>query len=696
MGRFCALILALSAFALWSAPAQASGDIGCGPEWKLAHNQMTGCDNMALLGPGNDTRVNFLLLLADVRGTRFEPASGEESALFGWHDFVWRLYPQTPRPGDPNYPEGEGSRCRSNDSGAAAFEAAIAADRGVPPPERAALVAARKAMRPDCAAKTDDSAMIAATAGVKSPAGKEYARYLAGALAFYDGDFDLASRQFAALDASKQPWLRETACYMLGRVEVNRAQVGAFDEYGFPDKIGSIDPRLTGAARDALATYLRQYPKGRYAVSAQGLMRRVFWLGFDKPRLSALYAGMLAQPLAVRGVEDVALADEIDTKLLPTLTAADAGDPVLLAVLDLRRMRLRGEYAAETAEDSTITLGELQAQRAKFASNPALYEYLLAAHAFHVAGMPHDVLKLIPDAARQPSFSYLQFSRQMLRGMALESLKDRNARGFWLDVIGSAKSPFQRPAAELALAYHDERSGGLDKVFAAGSPVRNREIREILLANVAGPALLRQQARDHGATPHERDLALFTLLYKQLTRGAYAGFLADLALVPADASAEVTYDLYSAERIGTAVFVRGTSLGNYGCPALRETAAQLARNPRASKALLCLADFVRANGFDEFQLDSQPEAGMLGGTKPLFPGAPFSRLELYKGVIADPAAAGPDKAYALYRAINCYATSGNNSCGGTEVPVATRKAWFARLKKDYPASTWAKDLKYYW
>jgi hypothetical protein len=381
MGRICALILALSAFGLWSAPAQASGDFGCSPEWKLAHNQMSGCDNMALLGPGNDTRVNFLLLLADVRDTRFAAAEGEESALFGWYDFVWRLYPRTPRPGDPNYLEGEGSRCRSNDSGAAAFEAAISADRGVPAPERAALVAARKAMHPDCAAATDGGAALSAAAGVKSPAAREYARYLVGALAFYDADYDLAARQFASLDTSKQPWLRETGCYMLGRVEVNRAQVGAYDEYGFPDKIGSLDKKVIATAQAALDTYLQQYPKGRYTASARGLKRRVFWLGFDKARLAGLYAGMLAQPAAARGIEDVALADEIDTKLLPTLTTADTSDPVLLAVLDLRRMRLRGEYAAETADDSMITLGELQAQRAKFASNPALHEYVLAAHA---------------------------------------------------------------------------------------------------------------------------------------------------------------------------------------------------------------------------------------------------------------------------------------------------------------------------
>ncbi len=75
---------------------------------------------------------------------------------------------------------------------------------------------------------------------------------------------------------------------------------------------------------------------------------------------------------------------------------------------------------------------------------------------------------------------------------------------------------------------------------------------------------------------------------------------------------------------------------------------------------------------------------------------PSRGSEIYKAIIADPKAPAPDKAYALFRAINCYATSGNNSCGGTEVVIAQRKAWFTRLKKEYPTSRWAQELRYYW
>ena len=65
-------------------------------------------------------------------------------------------------------------------------------------------------------------------------------------------------------------------------------------------------------------------------------------------------------------------------------------------------------------------------------------------------------------------------------------------------------------------------------------------------------------------------------------------------------------------------------------------------------------------------------------------------------MIANPKAAKEEKAYALYRAINCYAPSGNNSCGSQEIPLSQRKGWFNTLKRQYGTSQWAKQLKYYW
>ena len=702
MHRICTLVLAALLAIAWQSPAHASGDFSCSAAWKLSHKQYSGCDNMALLGPGNDTRVNLILLLFDARA-RPAPAPHKNgsppdrptpAALFEWPALKDMMFPPAAPVGDSSYADGEGSRCLSNASGTADFEAALKEARGLPENERTDLVAARRGLRPTCSAPSAGATGITGLAArMKSEPGRAFAGYLRGAAAFYDGDFDAAVTQFAALRGAGQPWLRETARYMLGRVEVNRAQVGAFDDYG-SRKDTPVDAQVIARAEAGLLTYLHDYPNGLYAGSARGLLRRVYWLGGDKAKLAGTYVALFTQSSAASGLDDSALADEIDSKLLPAIKPSDTRDPTLLAVLDLAAMR-----GSDSGSDSStpISLAELQAQRPSFAANPALFDYLLAAHAWFVEGKPAEVLRLIPDASHQKRFSYLQFSRQALRGMALDAVKDRNARGFWLDLLPGATLPWQRPAVELALALHDERTAALGRVFEPGSPVGDPVVREILLTNVAGAPLLRQQARAAAAPLHEREAALFTLLYKELTRGAPRDFVADLGMVPASAGSNTgSIDVLGSDRPWLGIFTHPAASEGYACPSLRETATQLAADPRGSKPRLCLAEFVRLNGFDQYALDSQPPKDELGGTPSLFPGAVFSRLETYKAIIADPAAAAADKAYALYRAVNCYGPSGNNSCGGVEVEPAQRKAWFLRLKKDYATSSWAKEQRYFW
>jgi len=124
---------------------------------------------------------------------------------------------------------------------------------------------------------------------------------------------------------------------------------------------------------------------------------------------------------------------------------------------------------------------------------------------------------------------------------------------------------------------------------------------------------------------------------------------------------------------------------------------KLAANPQDVGARLCLGDFWRLNGFDGFTAaDTPPRKDELGGFANQFPGRPLVRSAIYAAVLADSRSEPDDKAYALYRAVNCYAPSGYNACGGEAVGKAQRKAWFDRLKRDYPASSWAKKLRYYW
>jgi hypothetical protein len=619
MNRVWLGLLVILAGFTWSLPAMASGDIQCAPDWKLGHGSRSGCDEMVILQPGNDTRTNLLLLLSDNRASfPVRPASVPVDPLFDWEAFRDLHFPR--KTGDDSgYAEGEGSRCRSNGDGSARFLAALRTSKASEE-DRQILADARAALQPDCAGASVGAATVTeAVAKLRSDEGKSFGSYLLGILGFYDADYDAARTQFAALAKARNGWLHETALYMLGRVELNRAQVDAFDEYGYRKTDHPVDPQTVAAAERGLNAYLKAYPSGLYATSARGLLRRVYWLGGDMVRLAAEYQAAFVRPLP--GPDDGRLAEEVDDKLLGSMTDAQIQSPILLAVYDLQHMRV-----ADSTEDADyccgtpITMAALDGQRAAFAKDGALFEYLRAAYAWYIAKKPAEVLKLIPDAARQTRFSAVEFSRQMLRGMALEATKDRNARGFWLEMLPGAQSPYQRSTLELALALHDERAGALGRIFEAASPVKTPSIREILLMNVAGPDLLRQQAKNPSAPQHERDVALFTLLYKSLSRGGYAGFVADQALVPGGASADLDYwSLLDVEKPPVGLFTQSTSLGDYGCPALKLSASQLAKDKTAAKPLLCVADFLRANGFDGIALDTQPSADQLGGTPTSFP-----------------------------------------------------------------------------
>jgi hypothetical protein len=691
---------AVGALALFAAaPAGASGDNCCTPRWTLANGSF-GCNDSAVLAPGNDSRVNLYYLLRDRQGAPLSGLSyappGESDDLGSGHTFLgWDGLPQAfygRGSSDEDGGDHAGSRCISLASGDADFTKALQANRGVSAAERASLASARGLLGQTCGSATFTPTWPSMASG----AGREYLAYLQAADAFYGARWDAARDGFAKLKGSRDPWLAEAAAYMVPRTELNAAQAATFDDYGWFDGPDKVDKPALERAKAGFADYLTRYAKGRYAASAQGLTRRLLWLGGDVAGLSREYERLLAAT-SVKDAATLALVQEIDNKLLVTKTGGKVDGPLLLATVDLMRMRVPGQGEEADPERPVIGAAEIAAQEPRFAGRADLFGLVQASHAFYVAKDPRRVLALIPDQARQPSFTPVQFSRQVLRGQALAALKDRNEAGFWRELLGGAAPFYQRPVVELGLALSWERSGRLAEVFAPGSPIGERPIREILLANVAGPDLLRAQAKRTDRPQHERDVALFTLLQKQLLYGNYAGFLADAALVRADAPSDGgKWDLHTEAKIALGVFRGGTWGDEYPCAPLARSVGALSRNPRDAKALLCLGDFYRINGFDSARWITSPKSDELGGTAPQFAGRVRPRSALYEAVLADPAAAANDKAYALYRAVYCYAPNGTSDCGGAEVAKSQRQAWFQRLKRDYPGSEWAKKLRYYW
>ncbi|UZE29299.1 tol-pal system YbgF family protein [Pseudomonas asplenii] len=721
-----ALLTSLALGVAFSSLAQASSDNFCYPRWSMMQYGLDRCSNLAFLSPSNDSRVNLRLLLADQDKLPLAPNELNEEELsegYGPVPFAnTRVQSSAPdgsgevsnaesveldealeklgikrdseAPAGDAFLSGEGSRCRSNsEESAGAFVEALVGTGELSEGERKALASSRVQMLGTCNWDPAQQAALLPT-DVQSAPGQAFVTYLRAASDFYSGRFSEAASGFASLAQSNQPWLKETALYMQARTALNMAQQNTFDSDGMPtDK--EADPAQLKQAEDGFNAYLKAYPQGPYAVSARGLLRRVYWQAGAVDKQAAEYLWQFDLPEdAPRNVSSDNLVQEIDSKLV--FGVGEINQPLFQLVNDLMAMRTIGDYESR----KQLTLETLQAHKPIFADQPAMHDYLLAAFHLYVEKNPDLTLKSLPTEI--PSkLDYFAFSQQMLRGLALEARQDwPAAETLWLQLLAQVKQPLQREQLELALANNYERSGRLAKVFAADSPIKTAQVRAILLRHVADAELLRQQVKQ-GPDATERDSALFVLLYKDLRLGHYPDFSEDLKQLPAEPADT---------KLGTSlgyVYSGGQSLrlfrwngakaeSGYSCPAIAETVASLQADAKAPAALNCLGEFILRNGLDGMPLDSQRNKDELGGTPSLFKGPLYSRLDGYQQVLADPKAAHTDKAYALFRAINCYAPAGYNSCGGKEVEPAQRKAWFKQLKSKYADTQWGESLQYYW
>ena len=710
--------LALALLAGISLQAQASSDDSCYPDWRVSRDSLEPCSNQPFLSPGNDSRVNLRLLLADKKAAPLTPnALGEDDLAQGFGPVpfpVYRLTPaanaetdadsdKTPSPeldvllasvgikrddaktAGEAFLNGEGSRCRSNSEGSATAFISQVIKAQMPATERDLLVKARLQLLTTC----NWDGQVVDAQQTPSANAQLFRTYLQAAADFYSGRFGDAERGFAAAATSDVPWLKETALYMTARTSLNQAQAEAFDEYGMPQR-EHVDKAALSDAEEGFLGYLKTYPQGDYVASARGLLRRVHWLANDEAKLAADFTWQLTEASdAQRNVSVNALVEEADLKLL-MVGNKSANSPMLQAVSDLMAMR------AHTPP--LLTREDLDKQKATFANEPALFDYLQAAHALYVEHQPDTALKHLP--ADVPSnLDYFAFSQQTLRALALEAKQDwKGAEALWLQLLPLAKQPLQRDQLELALAMNYERSGQLAKVFAADSPISAKQVRYILLRNVAGPDLLRQQIAK-ASDPTERQSAQFVLLYKDLLHGQYATFADDLkqaSLSEDKLGTSLGYTYTSGQTLKLFQWDGDKAESGYACPSIAQTAATLQDDAKNPHALNCFGEFILRNGLDGMPLEQPRAAGSLGSTASQFKGETFSRLDGYKQVIANAKAPKTDKAYALFRAINCYAPAGYNSCGGEDVAPAVRKAWFRQLKTGFADTQWGKSLQYYW
>jgi TolA-binding protein len=692
-------VLGLFFLAFFSSKSYASGDYGCAaPRGTIFFLGYESCNSVPFLSPSNDSRLNLELMLIDagkLTGTLntttpqyYQPPPDFVSlrAPFDFDDWHVREpgLSATTDIGDGNspsnsndYAEGEGSRCNSAADGLEAFKNAVNA-AGLPKEDAVILIEVRSNLVVGCSATTPPD--LKPPQGLRSALARDFAAYIAGANAFYAGDFAAAISAFGSLNHSANPWLKETSSYMLGRTLLNSAQRTAFGEWG-ELSLDKVDKGNLKDAADAFNSYLRDFPQGAYAVSARGLLRRVYWLGGDQTRLAEAFDRALSD--SEKGASNVTvleLVQEADAKLLGSVKIDQIQSPRFLAIIDLMSMRSGGPTAI-----ARLTLKDLEAQKNRFATNPALYQYLLAAFHVHVDSKPEEALALLPNLPNA-QLNYFAFSQQTLRVLAMDQSKQYDAeRKLLLQMFPLAKMPLEAEQLQLELATLEVHTGHVDRIFVSGSPIRDRAIQTIVVEYIASAEILRQRIKDLKENTAVVDAALYTLLYKELTGGKYQAFQADLALVPSHPSDLLAPFVDASDNKGA----------EYQCSSLREIAATLERDGNDAKSLNCVGELVRINDVHYGQ-DNVPPATDLGGSDSMFPTTDYSRMDSYLKVIANQHAAADARAYALYRAVNCYAPSGYSECGKQNIPQSTRKQWFEMLHKEYANSIWAKSSKYYW
>lgn len=689
-GRLAAGLVAVAGLSAASA-AWSCADIDCSPplalQLKADQCSLTG---LPFLSPDNDTRIN-LGLLAEARGLGHLALTTPEvpfaiSALQSETDDtkaqadVFPSLAATLGVADAQIKAALardagwlGGRCALNRPVAAVPFLQALAQGGLTTAQQQALASARVEMLGLCDSSSNPS--MPALDALPGDAAAPWAVYLQAIRALYLGQFAEAQQRLQALGDSRQSWLAETADYLLIRVGLQQAQAAAFDEYGFYDP-HKVDPAPARQAGVALQHYLQRWPQGQYLASARGLQRRIDWLSGDTAALASRYAALLDDP------QDMTLWNELDLRqLAPDQVTAH---PVLLLVQDLRRMRAPGSeprWPLPTADELAAQQSQLQAGLTGSSG------YLQQAYAYYVA-RDYATLAALPAPTAGEQGDLLAFSGQMLRGMALMALQRwPEASTHWQVLRANQQDTARQQLIELAQALNLERGDRLADLLAATGPVRREQLILPILRYVAPADLLRQVASDRQRTDTQRNIALFTLLFKQLQRGQYAAFLRDQPLL-AQVSARQPYDL-------AAFQTPAVSTGDYPCPALTDTLHTLVSAPTA-RARNCLAERFFREGWDDNPLGDKPPADQLAGSPDRFSGTPHGRLALYRQVIADPAAPRADRSYALYRAINCFASSGYNHCGSEEIPKAERQRWFRLLKDKYADTPWAAQLRYWW
>jgi hypothetical protein len=529
---------------------------------------------------------------------------------------------------------------------------------------------------------------------------KDYLDYITAADAFYNDDFNEAESRFRALTHAQRAWVKETATYNLIRVAIRKTQASAEDKYGFLD-IETVNKALAGSIMPAIQDYLATYPNGKYVESAKNLKRRAYWLNGDDKTLLMAFQEAIEE---IRKKNDfssaVNLAVEIDNKYLfahyyddrnnlpPALTNIEWDKPVLAAAQILVRLR---KLDKQNGKNSIVDLREIQAHETNFKAKNAdtIYQYILLAYDFFEEKNYDAVIQASQNwHDGLNNGDYAAFSIASLRAFALEKLQRYDdAAALLKELHALSPSPLLKDHFELAQAQNLVASGKARDIFTADSVIQSANIKERVLRGSANAEVLQYVLDQPHTSKEEKSTGLATLLHKSLMTKQFKALL----------KYQKKYANFELENLYGLAYLRAETISsddNFVCPSWSSVLTDLTGEDPSPRNQICLGERLRTLE-DHIYLNIYSDEE-LGGTDDGFGKRDLTRLELYLPLIDNPAVKGEDEAYALRRAIYCFATTGSNHCGNEDIPIETRKYWFNKLKKEYKNSEWSIKQKYYW
>lgn len=679
-----------------SANAVAGGGDACYPSLALDLSRYNQCSNLPVLVPANDNQINLLLLLnqmglANLAAVKQDQAFWE--AQYGTVPFEVDAF--IPRASNKisNQRKAQTSnsdfdeRCSSMTSGQQHFNAQVKSNAKIPAAEKQTLLTARDQLN-QCNQKlgfiTVDPTWTLTT--------QQYASYLNGSIAFYNANFSTATKIYSQLSTAQDPWIKETARYMLIRSSLNDAYASGTGEYGDVN-LNDMDQNTLKQSVEYIDDYLQLYPNGEYAASARGFMRRAAWLSGRQDLLINEIVWQTQHPESkLYNLDMQQLPAEIDRRIFQSekFDASLLKTPLLLATWDLMQMR-QDRYDSNA---TVLSWTDLVAQQKWFKTQPELFKYLQAMHLFVVQNQANAALDYLPK--NTPDINQtLGLSQAYLKGQILEKTAPQQAERYWTELLAHAKNDNQRGLFETALSKHLNQRQDYAAYIGTSAKISQLNLQYKFIAEVANEDSLQKMINSAQSTADQQRAASYTLLSKALIHQNFNLFNQSLKYLPKDAAQYRSYDSPTAalkQQPPFANFIwNGSSITDQlRCPSLSTLTNQLEKSPKDPLLQVCLGEYMRSDQAYDLLRTTQEEQ-----EKSSFSGPIYTRGQAYKNVIKQ-SGKSDLHAYALYRSVRCYAPSALNDCQDQEVPKSTRKQWFDQLKRDYPNMDWTKSLKYYW